>query len=364
MKQSKVVSPKISGNILLFYAFDIGDDIDLEMVKRKGLVLSYKVPQSHYFKDYHVPLAFRMVETVKEEVVERQDAVLNKMHHFGIISLCYKIPFDASFDQLKKKVIEVKERYDEQSEVDAKGVLKQIMPAVVKPHFCNLANDYFAVQVDPIEEKMSADDFRERYGSMIASLLRLETERLSDYQQDDILESTTGYYGQDFIIIDSEGAFVYDDEYYEPMEFFESTNIQQLELQYYDRVLDKKLNYFYQQEPHKVPFRVYIPLLGRRVELPAKRLARLRVDISVITERLEHSIKMTGDSYYDKLYSMLVDKLSLNHWRDSINRKLEIIADLHSVHQIHLDTIHDEMLTFVIIILIMIEILGMFWLGR
>jgi len=357
MKQAQ----KVTGNILLFYAFDLGDDIDLVKIDRKGLVQTYKIPQSHYFKEYHTPLAFWILEQEGSKLLERQDAILNKIHHFGVVSLCYKIPFNASFDRLKEKVIEVKAEYDKKSYADAKAIFKKIHSAITKPHFYNLKNDYYAVHVNPLKGPISADEFKEEYGSKIASLLRLETAVLSAYQQDEILESTTGYYGEDLIIIDSEASFVYDDEFFEPMEFFESATIQQLELQYYDRVLDKRLNYFYRQKQYKVPLRAYIPLIGRRLALPAARLVRLRVDISVITERLENSIKRTGDAYFSKLYSMLVEKLSLEEWRDSINRKLDIIGDLHEVHQGHFDTFHEEMLTMVIIILIAIELTVALW---
>jgi uncharacterized Rmd1/YagE family protein len=104
-----------------------------------------------------------------------------------------------------------------------------------------------------------------------------------------------------------------------------------------------------------VPFKAYIPLVGQRLELPVSRLTQLRVDISVITERLENSIKMAGDEYYSKFYSMLVEKMSLKEWRDSINRKLNIIHDLYTVYQDRLDAIHDETMTLVIIVLIAFE---------
>lgn len=348
---------KVSGNILLFYAYDMGDDICLDTIRSKDLVPTYRAPQSIYFKDYHTPIAFRLVEKNNgDDAQERQDAVQNKIHHFGAVSFCYKIPFDDSLDSLKQKVISIKESYDAKSDLDAKEVFKKINPAIKKPHFYNIKNDYYAIHVNPIPGEISGDDFKDKYGSKIASLLRLETEVLSDYQQDDVLSSITGYYGQDLVIIDSEASFVYDDEYYQPLEFFESANIQQLELQYFDRVVDNKLNFFYQQEPHKIPLKAYLPLIGRRVELPATKLARLRVDISVITERLENSIKITGDAYFSNLYSMLVEKLSLRDWRDSINRKLSIIGDLYSVHQSHLDSIQEELLTVVIVVLIALEL--------
>jgi hypothetical protein len=354
---------KFSGNILLFYAFDIGDDIDLGMVKQKNMVSSCVVPLSAFFKNYHIPLSFRLPDEPKEqqESGDREKSVLasscisNKIYHFGVLSFCYRVPFEDTFEDLKFKILDIKKSFDEKSDVDAKNIFKNIFPAIKKPRFYSLKTFYFAVQVHPLKDKVTPDEFRERYGSKIASLLRLEIYNLSDFQKDQILASATGYYGQDLIIIDTEAAFIYDDEYFEPLEFFESANIQRLELQYFDRLLDQKLNYFYAQKSYKVPFSAYIPLVGERLDLPVSRLAKLRVDISVVTEQLENSIKLSGDAYYSNLYSMLIEKLYLRDWRDSINRKLNIIRDLYTVYQDRLDMIHEETLTLVVIALIAFE---------
>jgi hypothetical protein len=354
-----ILSPRqtFTGNILLFYAFDIGDDINLEAIKQKGLVSTCVMPLSAYFKNYHIPLAFRMSDDGASPMPGSGGAscISSKIHHFGVISFCYRIPFEDTFEDLKVKIIDIKKSFDEKAEIDAKNTFKNIITAINKPRFYSLKNSYFAIQVYPLKGEYSPEDFKSTYGSKIASLLRLEVYNLSDYQKDEILASSIGYYGQDLIIVDSAASFIYDDEYFEPLEFFESANIQKLELQYFDRTLDKKLNYFYAQPSYKVPLRAYIPLIGERVDLPVSRLAKLRVDISVVTERLENSIKLAGDAYYSRLYAMLVEKMSIQEWRDSINRKLAIISDLYQVYQDRLDTIHEELLTVVIIILIAIE---------
>jgi len=345
-----------NGNILFFYAYDIGDDIDLQAIEKKSLVPVYPVTQSAYFKNYHIPLSFK----ASIDLEKGYDCISSKIHHFGVLSFCYKIPFSESFEDLKTKVIDIKKYYDERSDQDAKDTLNKISSAIKKSRFYNLKNFYFAVQIDPIERAIKPQELKDFYGSKIASLLRLETQTLSDYQEEEILNSTTGYYGQDFMIIDSEASFVYDAEFFEQMEFFELANIQLLELQYFDRLLDEKLNFFYQQT-YTVPLRAYIPLLGQKLEHPASRLANLRVDISVVTQRLESSIKMVGEAYYSNLYSMLTEKLSLKEWRESINRKLEIIKDLYTVYQDRLDTLHEEILTLVIIILIAFEVFVAFF---
>ena len=344
---------KFSGNILLFYAFDVGDEIDLEKVKNKKSVTIKSLPLSQYFKNYHIPLSFDIEKEKQDEI--NYDCISSKIHHFGVLSFCYKVPFKSSFDELKINVIDIKKRFDEISKVDVKSVFSKILFAIKKSRFYNLENFYFAVQLNPSKSISSPEEFKKIYKEKIASLLRLETQVLSEYQTKEILSSTTGYSGKDMLIIDNEAAFIYDEEYLELLEFFEFANIQKLELQYFDRILDEKLNFFYMQQSYKVPLMAYIPLLGERVNLPVSLLAQLRVDISVITERLENSIKMAGDYYFSKVYSMLREKLSLNEWRDSINRKLEIVKDLYTVYQDRLDVIHEEILTLVIIILIALE---------
>lgn len=351
---------KFSGNVLLFYAFDIGDEVDFDHIRKKDLLVLRDVSLSPYFKNYHIPLSFDMPDRGGDG--ERAECILSKLYNFGAVSFCYRIPFTDTFDGLKRKLVEIYDLYNKKSEEDAKQLYNKLLPAIEAPHFYHIKNSYFIVQVNPSQKNIAPEDFKEKYGSKIASLLRLEVQALSDYQEEDVLDSTTGYYGQDFMIIDSEASFIYDDEYFEILEFFESTNIQLLELQFFDRLLDQTLERFY-LKPLTIPLKSYIPLIGSRFETTVSKLIRLRVDISVIVERLESSIQMVGDAYYSKVYSMLVEKLSLQSWKESLSKKLDIINDLYSAYQHRLETLHDEILTVVVIILIALEA-GLAFMGK
>lgn len=355
---------EFSGNIYLFYAFDIGDEIDLNLIKRKRLVNTKELASSPYFKNYHIPLFFDVdsidskSKSPEDFIKYDSDRISSKVHQFGVLSFYYKIPFTDSLDALKEKLIEMKKDFDFKARTDAEKTFKAINLAIKKPRFMNIENSYLAVQVDPVLDKFSPEQFKNEFGAKIASLIRLETLKLSGYQEREILSATTGYSGRDMMIIDSEGAFIYDDEYFDSLEFFEFANIQLLELQYFDRLLDQKLNVFYsRKETYKIPLKAYIPFMGERMDSPVSMLGQLRVDISVITERLENSIKMAGEAYYLRVFSILREKMGLAGWKSSINRKLEIINDLYSIYQHRLDVIHEEILTLVIIILIAVEAL-------
>ena len=358
-KGSNEKSKVFSGNILFFHAFDIGEDIDLAEIKRRSFLPIRPYVLSSYFKNYHIPLSFQIPGEGYETASEDSDCISSKVHHFGVISFCYKVQFEATFDDLEKKLETLDEEYRLKSELDAKRVYEKILRTIRAPHFYHLKTSYVIIQVDPHEAKLAPEELISNYGETIAKLLRFEVKNLSSYQKEDILESRTGYYGEDIVIIDSQASFVYDAEYFETLEFFETANIQKLELQYFDRVLFDKLNYFYNQGSYQmIPLRAYIPLVGRWLDLPVSQLAKLRVDISVITERLENSISMAGEPFYSNLYAILVRRLSIPEWKDSINKKLDIIHDLYTVYQDHLDAVHEEVLTFVIIILIALEAFG------
>lgn len=341
-----------SGHIILLYAYDIGEDVNFEIIRRKSLVTERLVPLSPYFKHYNVPLSYTFALESGPEY--SNNCISSKIYRFGVLALQYRIPFQESFEGLKKNLIDIHETYAKRSEQAARITFEKILGAVEKPHFYHLKNSYMIIQVNPTTSGITSSQFRERYGTTIASLLRLETTALSEYQRREILASTTGYSRDDFTILDCKASFIYDNDYAEVLEFFESANIQQMQLQYFDRLLNENLEYFYLR-PYNIPLKAYIPLLGGRFDTPISQLARLRVDISVITERLESSIHMAGDAYYSNFYSMLIDKLSIEAWKESINKKLKIIHDLYMVYQHRLEILHEEILTIVIILLIALE---------
>ncbi len=351
-EQEHKISPLFTGNIFLFHSFDIGDDINLERLKSSQVLVRRPLVLSKYFKNYHVPVA---VELPHPNSSPR--CVSAKLHNFGVITLRYQVPFSATLEELRSHINNIDDHYQEQSVADAGLIFQKIKQFTTQPKFFHLRTSYVLIQVNTDAEKKDVVTFKNEYGNLIASMLRFETETLSEYQRNEMLEGAIGYYRGDLIIIDTDAAFAYDDEYEDKLDIFEFANIQQLELQYFDRVLDKKLNIFYEGKVALTPWNAYIPFLGSALPQPAGQLDQLKVDISVITDRLENSVKLAGDAYYSELYSLLVEKLDLRNWRDSLHNKLSIIDDISQVHQNKIDSSRGDFLSVVVIILIFIEIL-------
>ncbi len=359
MQPNKEINPResnpgpfvFSGNIYFFHAFDVGEDINFEKIEKSQALLRKPLVLPKYFKRYHIPLS---VELPSGQ--ESSNCISAKLHGFGVISLTYKIPFQETLEDLRKNINDLDQKYQEQSINDAAAIYKNIKPFIVNPKFFHLRTYYPVTQVNPELTRIDMTKLKDQYGGIIASLLRFETESLSEYQKDEILESAMGYYRGDLVVIDSEAAFVADEEFEDILDLFEFANIQQLELQYFDKVLDQQLNIFYEQKARSLPLKAYLPFLAAENKSGVD-LGKLKVDISVITERIENSIKLTGEAYYSEIYSMLVRKLDINNWKDSLTNKLNIIEDVQKVYQNEIDTIREDLLSVLIIILIFIELI-------
>lgn len=351
MDEMKLNKQNFTGNIFIFYSFDVGEDINLEKVKEQQLLSRKTVSLSRYFKNYHIPLAVELPHPHASAF-----CVSAKLHNFGVISLVYKIPFSDNLENLRGQINSIEDEFREQSVIDSGAIFKKIKSQIKQPKFFHLRKSYVVIQVDPEQNIMNIKNLKEEYGSIIASILRFETETLSEYQKNEILDSAIGYYRGDLIIIDVEAAFIYDDEYDEILELFEFANMQQLELQYFDRLLDQQLNVVYEREIRKLPLKSYLPFIGSGKGDPLGDLGKLRVDISVITERLENSIKLTGEAYYLEIFSLLVEKMDINNWKESLNKKLDIIRDIRTVYENKTDAIREDLLSVLVIVLIFIEI--------
>jgi hypothetical protein len=360
-----------SGDIVLFYAYDIGEDIDLEYIKAQHLLPTFNSPLSARFKNYHSPISFHMrgvdivaegepheMHTIERDMMVGEDTTpedaegdmtsfaMSKIHTFGVISFCYRIPFKGTMDNLKRRLVDVKQEYDMRADDFAYDTFKRIHSAIRTPHFFNMKNDYFTVHINTVRSAVPSEQLFEAFGAEIASMLRLEVDPLSPYQQDMILRSRTGYYGDELVVVDSSGSFVYDDSCYEAIELFEFVTIQLLELKCFDHLLDRRLHTFYLTS---------LDTSRTRSSAAIVELAELRVEISVITERLENTIRLSGDEYYTEIYERLVKKLAIPQWRDGVQKKLDIIRDLYEVQQTGQDLVFHKRWTLVIVGLIALE---------
>lgn len=339
------------GNLYFFYSFDIGDDIDTKAIHTNYSFAKKGMVQSQFFRSYHKPLSIDIKELELSESCESA-----YIYNFGAISLRYKFKFNVTLDTLKNLINKCNDISLKQSIDDARIIFNSIKKEIRHSRFFHLSQSYTLIQIDPKDE-ISPFDFKEIYGNEITSVLRFEKENLSEYKKNEILNGAFGYYRGDLLIPDFNSALIYDNDYEDILEIFEFANLRNMELQYFDKSLDKQLNFVYERQVYKIPLKAYFPILGMFKFDPIGELAKLRVDISVISERLWSSIKFSDEPYYFEIYQKISKKLDFEGWQSSIDKKLEVIRHILEVHENRVSTIRYDVLNILILFLILIEVI-------
>lgn len=341
-----------SGNILILWAYDIGEDINLQKIEESPDIIKVPLQLPKHFKQYNVPLAIELPHPHAHSY-----CIGSKIYSFGAISLTYKIPFRDTLENLRVNCNELANKYQQQSVNDAQSIYKKIEPHITQPKFFQTSASYVIIQIDPQPAALDLTQLQKEYGSTIASTLRFETEILSEFQKNEILDSAIGYFRGSLIVIDVDAAFVYEEDYDDIIDLFEFANIQHLELRFFDRLLDQQINTIYERKETNLSWGAYLPFFGAFFSDPVGQLKKLKADISVITERLESSIKIAGEPYYSEIHNLLAEKLDLKNWHDGIDRKLRIVEDVQTLFQQKIDTTREDLFSVLIIILIFVELM-------
>lgn len=338
-----------SGTLYFFYGFDIGDDIDIKKLQETKNEL-FNLYKSSLYKTYNKPILLNI-----KKMSLSQYCISSSLYSFGVISLRYAFPFSAPLEELKNIINREYDLAEKYSYNDAKAIFQEIKNLIREARFFNLSKSYVLIQFNT-KESISPYEFKNHYAQEITSLLRFEIENLSEYKKNEILADAFGYYRGDLLIVDFNSALAYDSEYEDIVDIFEYANIKHMELQFFDRALEKQLNFSYDRQAFKVPLWAYLPIIGMKFN-PIAELARLRVDISVVCERLWSSIKFSDEPYYLEIYHMLHKKLEFDSWQKSIDKKLEIISHILETHEYKVSNMRHDVLNLLIIFLIFLETL-------
>lgn len=173
-----------------------------------------------------------------------------------------------------------------------------------------------------------------KYEERIASLLKSEKLALSPPEINYTLSSRLKYSKNDLVIIDWEGAFIFDPEgdIESTVELLELANLQLLRYRLLDRELDARLELvakIFQSLPEK---KRTITLFGRKeVRNAIQSIIKIRAASLFSFQSLEREIKLVGDWYSARLYELAAKKFKLDEWRAHIRDKLETLEDIYSI---------------------------------
>jgi hypothetical protein len=345
----------------LAFAFDIGDEIDLELARQMlqgelgQLPRRRRTPESIGYRPapIRVPLEATGIRLPGESVAVRNPRAELTLFDFGAISLAVQFPLAATPSALLQLAGELAEPapLNEAARELLGPWIERLRPAVYDFSMSSMSEEYIVFQLGDRRAQ-----WLERRADWIAGLVRLEAEPLS---RDEVREATKlalSYTPTDLIVLDWAAGFVADADCADTLQVIEFANVQLLEFRHIDDRLDDRL---------EAAYRLIRPERRRRWGLglwtthgaAVRQVRELEIEAASLFERVDNALKLIGDHYLARIFELASARFHLRGWQQSIRRKLDTVGDVYDLLVQQAGGYRMEVLEILVVVLITLEIL-------
>lgn len=180
-------------------------------------------------------------------------------------------------------------------------------------------------------KKQPEDEFRSRF-PRIAGLIKSEKEPLDEREIHRTMESSMKYGKDDLLIADWDGAFVFNQSggFVEAISLCELVNVQLLRYRILDFELDRRLRKLLRllNDGHVRKFGIF---RTKELKETIREIIQTRSHSLIEFEDVERNVKLIGDWYSAKVYSMLEKKFHIEEWRGHVKEKFEALGDVYTM---------------------------------
>jgi len=354
-----------AGNVTAMYLFDVAEQIDL--ARLRGTVGGGSTPRfasksmTPAYLQYQVPPL--VVEGDAAGVAIDGFTSRLKFFDYGVVSLALSRRFNGTWNELVATAHEYIENaaVEERAERAVRDVVARCGEAMPRLRQSWLSEDYLVIAVTEVEGHPNAEALLAEHGRFIAQGLRGETQALSSQEEEEVLRNRLSYLATDLVIPTWNAAFVYDTEAgaFAALELFEFANSQLLEFRYYDGLLDAELARIYPSLP-RTTWRK--SLFGGRAVQAANQLHSLFIEVNEITDHTENALKIVGDIYAARVFSMVAVRLGLARWKQNVEEKLKTLDDIYKSVVDQVSISRGQFLELLVVLILILELI-LFFLG-
>jgi hypothetical protein len=349
-----------SGQVYLFYLFDVCETADLQAIPAViggptvAARLTPKSPTPAYVQYDKPPLSFDGELLGIPDIAGFRARF--RIYEYGVISIALSQRFTgpwSRFVALGQELIE-NDEIGAQAESSCREVVERLGQTLAGPRRQFLSEDYLVFAIHELGAPLSAEALVAAHGDEIAVLLRGERQALSQQEKRSVLEHRISYLADDLVIATWNAALVYDTPggATAALEILEFANSQLLEFRYYDQLLDQQLASIYGivQRP-----RWYDQWIGSRYTRAAREVHALFIDINELTDRTENALKFIGDIYAVRLFRLVGGRLGLDTWKAEVQSKLKTLDDIYRFAAEQSSVARGNFLELTIVLILVVE---------
>jgi hypothetical protein len=338
------------------FAFEVGMSINLDRAAA-GLKQEQGVERTKFRRNRRSPKYFdydppplRLLQHGQQinvgKFFTKPQAELT-LFDFGAVSVMYAVDIAGPFGHL----VELGEvlydnaflLHDARQRVEQ--LIREINEAVARPRVGDSVEDFLVYHFEEFEGDHGVTSLVESHQREFARLLRAEGDDLSDEEVHEAVGTRTSYGRKDCAVMDWNGALFFGENVEDVVAVLEFCNVEFLEMRFLDEQLDDYLERAYQ-----------VLTTGKKADGDLHRVARLQVDSALLYEAVENALKLLGDQYLARVYSLASSKFHLPEWNASILRKLDTLDSIYQKLSDRAAQRRSEVLEWIIIFLILFEV--------
>lgn len=343
------------------FVFEVALAIDLDAAER-GLagaarqIFRHRGRATSFFQYRPAPLRVSQEGADLAHGEWRNEPVVDLvLYDFGAASVAYQYNVPGGLPEVRAASIALRRseklRNDARQRVQA--LLQQIGSAAQKPRIAEYTEDYTIIGIKEALESPTAQEFCDSNVERIAQILRPDAGGLSAEEIVAATDIRISFGPRDVTIVDWDAAFVVDPEPEDVRAVLEFANVQLLEMRWLDLQLDQAIERSYSLLG---PARGWRRFVARGVTGDLRRVAELQLESAVLLERVTNALKVFGEEYLARIYKLAAQRFQLAEMDSAITQKLATIESIYQKLNDRATTIRMEMLEWVVIILIALEI--------
>lgn len=192
----------------------------------------------------------------------------------------------------------------------------------------------------------------------IAAFLKSEKQPLDENEIEYTLSKQIKYAKDDLVIVDWDGAFVFDTkgEIDDIIDLFQTANLQLLRYRALDSALDERLRKI-TRLTHSTDTKI---IMRKELAKAFREVIEVRSEAIADFESIERDIKLIGDWYSARLYDLVSKKFKLDEWRKAVQNKLESLEDIYNIVAENFSISRHQLLELIQIILFFVLQVGWF----
>lgn len=358
----------MKGEVVWFYAFDVGNEIHRERVEE---VLAEKPAPFVIRRDhttprdvpFHQPLSVE--PGLKLSVCGTPARVQVRIYEVGVVSIAIRIAFDkpalADLSPYHRPAVDDVQTLDQFAIDLCARVADGIAGAIENRALPSEPEAYTVFCITDLGSGQPTEPWLDANRRAVAGLLSdLPPGNLSESQIGEVLRHRRTCETTDLVVIDWDAALLIDlKEYVDDTLFvIELANVQLEEFRALDRLLDRYLNEAYQYLEKRERWK----LGGSTAVL--RKLRWFRIDLTRLADEVTNITKFIGDWHLAHVYESAKNRFHIDEWRDSVEQRLKQLDELFTVVHSEITERRMIVLEIVIIVLILIEVLNTFFGGH